>query len=152
MDKFLVFLLSFSILNSSFAEDLLCPCCYNNYFKNYQDGKSFATEGLDVYVVDDFTDSKIFNDYYKPFFEEEEKDLFLPKEQYNIVVFFREDEPSNKLHFSSHENPWYWHIYKKEEDSDLNNNLIENIAKKMSTEGGNNFDWDKGVDRARWFN
>ena len=22
----------------------------------------------------------------------------------------------------------------------------------MSTEGGNNFDWEEGVDRARWFN
>ena len=47
MNKSLAFLLNFSILNSSFAEDLLCPCCYNNYFKNYQDGKSFATDGLE---------------------------------------------------------------------------------------------------------
>ena len=153
MNKFLAFLLSFSISNSSFAEDLLCPCCYNNYFKNYQDGKSFATDGLDVYVVDDFTDNDIFNNYYKPFFEENEEDLFLPKERYNIDVFFRKEDPSNELHFSSHENPWYWHIYKKNEnDDEFNKNLIENIAKKMSTEGGNNFDWEEGVDRARWFN
>ena len=156
--KFVAFLTSF-LLNSSFAEDLLCPCCYNNYFKNYQDGKSFATDGLDVYVVDDFTNDKIlngdniFDNYYKHFFEKNEEDHFLPKEQYNINTFMRKEEPSNELHFSSHENPWYWHIYKKEEDNDFfNNNLIENIAKKMSTEGGNNFDWDKGVDRARWFN
>ena len=156
--KFVAFLTSF-LLNSSFAEDLLCPCCYNNYFKNYQDGKSFATDGLDVYVVDDFTNDKnfnganIFDNYYKHFFEEDKEDPFLPKEQYNINTFMREENPSNELHFSSHENPWYWHIYKKEEDNDFfNNNLIENIAKKMSTEGGNNFDWDKGVDRARWFN
>ena len=106
-----------------------------------------------MYVVDDFTDSKIFNNYYKHFFEEDKEDPFLPKEQYNINTFMREDELSKELHFSSHENPWYWHIYKKEEDNDFfNNNLIENLAKKMSTEGGNNFDWDKGVDRARWFN
>ena len=150
--KFVAFLTSF-LLNSSFAEDLLCPCCYNNYFKNYQDGKSFATDGLDVYVVDDFTVNGIFDNYYKLFFEKNEEAPFLPKEQYNIDVFLREEDPSNELHFSSHENPWYWHIYKKEEDNDFfNNNLIENIAKKMSTEGGNNFDWDKGVDRARWFN
>ena len=153
MNKFLAFLLSFSISNSSFAEDLLCPCCYNNYFKNYQDGKSFATDGLDVYVVDDFTDNDIFNNYYKPFFEENEEDLFLPKERYNIDAFSREEDPSNELHFSSHENPWYWHIYKKNKnDDEFNKNLIENLAKKMSTEGGNNFDWEKGVDRARWFN
>ena len=155
MDKFLAFLLSFSILNSSFAEDLLCPCCYNNYFKNYQDGKSFATDGLDVYVVDDFTNNDIFNNYYKPFFEENEEAPFLPKERYNIDVFFRKEDHSNELHFSSHENPWYWHIYKKNEDEDedeFNKNLIENIAKKMSTEGGNNFDWENGIDRARWFN
>ena len=152
MNKFLAFLLSFSILNSSFAEDLLCPCCYNNYFKNYQDGKSFATDGLDVYVVDDFTNN-IFGNYYKPFFEENEEDLFLPKERYNIDVFFRKEDPSNELHFSSHENPWYWHIYKKNKnDDEFNKNLIENLAKKMSTEGGNNFDWENGVDRARWFN
>ena len=88
MNKFLAFLLSFSILNSSFAEDLLCPCCYNNYFKNYQDGKSFATDGLDVYVVDDFTDYNFFNNYYSPFFDKDEEDLFLPKERYNIDVFF----------------------------------------------------------------
>ena len=149
MDKFLAFLLSFSILNSSFAEDLLCPCCYNNYFKNYQDGKSFATDGLDVYVVDDFTDN-IFDNYYKPFFDEENP--FLPKEQYNIDVFFREDEPSNELHFSSHKKPWYYHLYKKEEDDVFNENLVTTLAKKMSTEGGNNFDWENGVDRARWFN
>ena len=151
MNKFLAFLLSFSISNSSFAEDLLCPCCYNNYFKNYQDGKSFATDGLDVYVVDDFTNN-IFGNYYKPFFEENEEDSFLPKERYNIDAFSREEDPSNELHFSSHKNPWYWHIYKKNEDEEFNNNLIENIAKKMSTEGGNNFDWEEGVDRARWFN
>ena len=152
MNKFLAFLLSFSILNSSFAEDLLCPCCYNNYFKNYQDGKSFATDGLDVYVVDDFTNN-IFGNYYKPFFEENEEDSFLPKERYNIDAFSREKDPSNELHFSSHENPWYWHIYKKNEnDDEFNKNLIENLAKKMSTEGGNNFDWEEGVDRARWFN
>ena len=106
MNKFLAFLLSFSILNSSFAEDLLCPCCYNNYFKNYQDGKSFATDGLDVYVVDDFTNN-IFGNYYKPFFEENEEDSFLPKERYNIDAFSREEDPSNELHFSSHENQWY---------------------------------------------
>ena len=157
MNKFLAFLLNFSILNSSFAEDLLCPCCYNNYFKNYQDGKSFATDGLDVYVVDDFTNDKnfnganIFDNYYKHFFEEDKEDPFLPKEQYNINTFMREENPSNELHFSSHENPWYWHIYKKEEDSDLNNNLIENIAKKMSTEGGNNFNWEEGKDEPRPF-
>ena len=151
MNKFLTFLLSFSILNSSFAEDLLCPCCYNNYFKNYQDGKSFATDGLDVYVVEDFT-GDIFDNYYKPFFDEDEEDLFLPKERYNIDVFFQEENPSNELHFSSHENPWYYHLYKKEEDNDFNEKLVTTLAKKMSTEGGNNFDWEKGVDRARWFN
>ena len=59
---------------------------------------------------------------------------------------------TNKLHFSSHKKPWYYHLYKKEEDDEFNKNLIENLAKKMSTEGGNNFDWEKGVDRARWFN
>ena len=151
MNKFLTFLLSFSILNSSFAEDLLCPCCYNNYFKNYQDGKSFATDGLDVYVVEDFT-GDIFDNYYKPFFDEDEEDLFLPKERYNIDVFFQEENPSNELHFSSHENPWYYHLYKKEEDNDFNEKLVTTLAKKMSTEGGNNFDWENGVDRARWFN
>ena len=155
MNKFLTFLLSFSILNSSFAEDLLCPCCYNNYFKNYQDGKSFATDGLDVYVVDDFSndnifDNNIFDNYYKPFFDEDEEAPFLPKEQYNIDVFFQKDEPS--LHFSSHKNPWYYHLYKKEEDNDFNEKLVTTLAKKMSTEGGNNFDWENGVDRARWFN
>ena len=150
MNKFLAFLLSFSILNSSFAEDLLCHCCYNNYFKNYQDGKSFATSGLDVYVVDDFTDYEIFNHYYKPFFDEEI--FFLPKEQYNIDVFSRKDDSSNELHFSSHEKPWYYHLYKKEENDVFNENLVTTLAKKMSTEGGNNFDWEKGVDRARWFN
>ena len=155
MNKFLTFLLSFSILNSSFAEDLLCPCCYNNYFKNYQDGKSFATDGLDVYVVDDFSndnifDNNIFDNYYKPFFDEDEEAPFLPKEQYNIDVFFQKDEPS--LHFSSHKNPWYYHLYKKEEDNDFNEKLVTTLAKKMSTEGGNNFDWENEVDRARWFN
>lgn len=152
MNKFLAFLLSFSILNSSFAEDLLCPCCYNNYFKNYQDGKSFATDGLDVYVVDDFTDYNFFNNYYSPFFDKDEEDLFLPKERYNIDVFFQEEDPSNELHFSSHKKPWYYHLYKKEEDNDFNENLVTTLAKKMSTEGGNNFDWEKGVDKVRWFN
>ena len=150
MNKFLAFLLSFSILNSSFAEDLLCHCCYNNYFKNYQNGKSFPKDGLDVYVVDDFTDYEIFNHYYKPFFDEEI--FFLPKEQYNIDVFSRKDDSSNELHFSSHEKPWYYHLYKKEENDVFNENLVTTLAKKMSTEGGNNFDWENGVDRARWFN
>jgi len=156
MNKFLSFLLSFSILNSSFAEVLLCPCCYNNYFKNYQDGKSFATNGLDVYVVDKFTYypydniGNIFDKYYKSFFDEEGN--FLPKEQYNMNTFIEKKDPSKELHFSSHKKPWYYHLYKKEEDDEFNKNLIENLAKKMSTEGGNNFDWEKGVDRARWFN
>lgn len=149
MNKFLAFLLSFFILNSSFAEELLCPCCYNNYFKDYQDGKSFATDGLDVYVVDDFID-KIFG-YYKPFFEGDKEELFLPKEQYNIDAFSRKEDPSNELHFSSHKNPWYWHFYKKNKKDKLNDNLIENLAKKMSTKGGYNFDWDKGVDKFRIF-
>ena len=149
MNKFLAFLLSFFILNSSFAEELLCPCCYNNYFKDYQDGKSFATDGLDVYVVDDFTDNVFV--YYNHFFEGDKEDLFLPKEQYNIDAFSRKEDPSNELHFSSHKNPWYWHFYKKNKKDKLNDNLIENLAKKMSTKGGNNFDWDKGVDKFRIF-
>ena len=157
MNKFLSFLLSFSILNSSFAEVLLCPCCYNNYFKNYQDGKSFATNGLDVYVVDNFTyypydntSDNIFNIYYKSFFDEEGN--FLPKEQYNMNTFIEKKDPSKELHFSSHKKPWYYHLYKKGEDDVFNENLVTTLAKKMSTEGWNNFDWEKGVDRARWFN
>lgn len=103
-----------------------------------------------MYVVDDFID-KIFDNYYKPFFDEDEEGLFLPKERYNIDAFSREEDPSNELHFSSHKIPWYWHIYKKNKKGELNDNFIENLAKKMSTKGGNNFDWDKGVDKFRIF-
>ena len=156
MNKFLYFLLSFSILNSSFAGELLCPYCYNNYFANYSDGKTFATEGLDVYIVDDFTNNENFDKYYKLFFGEKEEFNFLPIEEYNINTFTRKEDPSNELHFSSHENPWYYHLYKKKENDnesqDYNENLITTLAKKMSTKGGNNFDWEEGRDKARWFN
>jgi len=96
---------------------------------------SFSINGLDIYCLDDFTSESF--------------------EKYNQIVYnnggndsigeFQED--IEKI-IKTKEDAWIWHIYKKNEnDDEFNKNLIENIAKKMSTTGGNEFNWEEFKDK-----
>ena len=91
---------------------------------------SFSINGLDIYWLDDFTDesSKKYNQIV---YNNEENDNIgeFPEDTDNII--------------KTKENAWIWHFYKKNEDDNNNENLIENIAKKMSTKGGNEFNWER---------
>ena len=96
---------------------------------------SFLISGLDIYCLDDFTSESF--------------------EKYNQIVFSNEGNDSigelqediEKI-IKTKEDAWIWHIYKKNEnDDEFNKNLIENIAKKMSTTGGNKFNWEEFKDK-----
>ena len=97
------------------------------------ENSSFSTNGLDIYCLDDFTDESF--------------------EKYNQIVYNNEGndnigelQENTERIIKTKEDAWIWHFYKKNKD-DNNNDLIKNIAKKMSTEGNNHFDWENFKDK-----
>ena len=98
------------------------------------ENSSFSINGLDIYCLNDFT-SESFQKYNQIVYNNEENKKIdeLQEDKENII--------------STKENAWIWHFYKKNEDNESNNVLIKNIAIKMSTTGGNNFNWENFKDK-----
>ena len=97
------------------------------------ENSSFPINGLDIYWLDDFTGESF--------------------EKYNQIVSSNDgnykigelQEDTEKI-IKTKEDAWIWHFYKKNEDDNNNENLIKNIAKQMSTKGGNEFNWEEFKD------
>ena len=100
----------------------------NSHDNEVSKNSSFSINGLDIYCLDDFTDES---------FEKYNQIVYNNKENNNIGEL---QEDTCKI-IKTKEEAWIWHFYKKNED-DNNNDLIKNIAKKMSTEGNNHFVWE----------
>lgn len=105
----------------------------NSHDNEVSENNNFSINGLDIYCLDDFTD-KSFQKYNQIIYNNEENK--------NIGEL---QENTEKI-IKTKEEAWIWHFYKKNEDDNNNEKLIENIAKKMSTEGGNKFNWEKFKD------
>ena len=97
---------------------------------------SFLISGLDIYCLDDFTDES-FEKYNQIVYNNEEN---------NNIGEIQEDTENI---ITTKKGAWIWHFYKKNEDDNNNEKLIENIAKKMSTTGGNEFDWKNFKDKTK---
>ena len=105
----------------------------NSYDNEVSENSSFSINGLDIYCLDDFT-SESFQKYNQIVYNnwENKKIGELQEDKENII--------------KTKGNAWIWHFYKKNEDDNNNENLIKNIAKQMSTKGGNEFNWEEFKD------
>ena len=105
----------------------------NSHDNEVSENSSFSINGLDIYCLDDFT-SESFQKYNQIVYNnwENKKIGELQEDKENII--------------KTKGNAWIWHFYKKNEDDNNNENLIKNIAKQMSTKGGNEFNWEEFKD------
>lgn len=108
----------------------------NNFNNGVSENSSFSINGLDIYWLDDFTSESL--------------------QKYNQIVSNNEgndnigeiQEDTYKI-IKTKEEAWIWHFYKKNEDNEINENLIKSIAEQMSTTEGNNFNWEELRDETR---
>ena len=104
------------------------------------ENSSFSINGLDIYWLDDFT-SESFQKYNQIVSNNEGND--------NIGEI---QEDTCKI-IKTKEDAWIWHFYQKKNKKNKklikNKNLIKRIARQMSTEGGNEFNWKKLKDETR---
>ena len=105
----------------------------NSYDNEVSENSSFSINGLDIYCLDDFT-SESFQKYNQ----------IVSSNDGNYKIGELQEDKENII--STKENAWIWHFYKKNEDDNNNENLIKNIAKQMSTKGGNEFNWEEFKD------
>ena len=108
----------------------------NNFNNGVSENSSFSINGLDIYWLDDFT-SESFQKYNQIVSNNEGND--------NIGEI---QEDTCKI-IKTKEDAWIWHFYKKNEDNEINENLIKSIAEQMSTKEGNNFNWKELRDETR---
>ena len=108
----------------------------NNFNNGVSENSSFSINGLDIYWLDDFT-SESFQKYNQIVSNNEGNDNIgeIQEDTYKII--------------KTKEEAWIWHFYKKNEDNEINENLIKSIAEQMSTTEGNNFNWEELRDETR---
>ena len=108
----------------------------NNFNNGVSENSSFSINGLDIYWLDDFT-SESFQKYNQIVSNNEGNDNIgeIQEDTYKII--------------KTKEEAWIWHFYKKNEDNEINENLIKSIAEQMSTTEGNNFNWKELRDETR---
>ena len=108
----------------------------NNFNNGVSENSSFSINGLDIYWLDNFT-SESFQKYNQIVSNNEGNDNIgeIQEDTYKII--------------KTKEEAWIWHFYKKNEDNEINENLIKSIAEQMSTTEGNNFNWQELRDETR---